>query len=62
MPELEAVLVVAGNERHKAGAGPVPCSAAPDEFPCTALLHIAKNSTGWTLTSHLSHGLAGEQL
>lgn len=62
VPELEAVLVVTGNERHRAlGRALCPGQQPPASVPCTAPLHIPKNGTGWSLTSNLSRGLAGEQ-
>lgn len=63
MPELKAVLLVTGNERHKSwGQALCPTQHPQMCVPCTALLHIPKNDTGWSLTPNLSHGLAGEQL
>lgn len=59
----EAGLVVTGNERHQSlGRALCPVQQPHMSVPYTALLHIPKTSTGWSLTSHLSHGQAGEQL
>lgn len=45
MPELKAVLLVTGNERHKSlGQALCPVQQPQMRVPCTALLHIPKTT------------------